>query len=149
MSAHQIVIDEDFTEVFKGLTLDQRLALYETRYPDGVKVYRSLREVCRNTANGRREYARRRMFVWQAYDRICRLCSRPCAEFDVTIDHRDPRGMGGSGRDDRPGTGAIWPAHLICNGDRGSRRIAFGEECPECSWAVVLVDGCLKCGARW
>jgi hypothetical protein len=148
VSAHQIVVKEDFREMFEGLTLDQRLGLYVTAYPDGVKVYRSGREVCLNTSNGRREYARRRLFVYQAYNQECRLCGRFCMWEEATVDHREPRGMGGSGRDDRPATGAIWPAHYRCNGLRGSRRLGEGP-CAECGYEIVLVDGCLKCGARW
>lgn len=147
MIAHQIVVKEDFREAFAGLTLDERLGLYVTAYPDGVKVYpRSGREVCRNTSNGRREYARRRLFVYQAYDEKCRLCDRFCPWEQCTVDHRVPRGMGGSFRDDR--VLWIWPAHSTCNALRASRRIQ-DEPCAECGWLFALVDECLKCGARW
>jgi len=48
--------------------------------------------------------------------------------FDITFEHQDGRGMGGSHRDDRieidgkPYNGA---AHGKCNSDKGSKRVDY------------------------
>jgi len=141
-----IVVTEDFTEIFEGLNLDQRLALYVTKWPEGVKVYRSGREKCLNTTQGRAEYARRRKFIWQAYGEVCRLCGRHLDLDCCSNDHKTPRGAGGGFRDDRVGN--LMPACLRCNGYRGSRRLGEGP-CRECGYEIVLVDECLRCGGRW
>ena len=91
------------------------------RYPDG-------REVCKlDCKKGMDEYLRRKRVVWEQQQKICPLCHKPLTLGDSTVDHREPRKMGGSARDDRQEN--IQAVHLICNTLKGSRRIVdLGDE---------------------
>jgi hypothetical protein len=52
---------------------------------------------------------------------LCSICVKPLEDIqDVVPDHKDPRGMGGSWRDDRPEN--IGAAHSLCNQRKGSIR---------------------------
>ena len=51
----------------------------------------------------------------------CALCGEKFTDYsDVVPDHIDPRGMGGSWRDDHPDN--IQAVHWWCNGEKGSSR---------------------------
>lgn len=95
-------------------------------YASGVARYLDGREVCDLSGEGRREYRRRTLLMWERQDKTCCLCGLPLAAQDATFEHQDGRGMGGSRRDDRvekdgnPYNGA---AHPWCNHEKGSRRI--------------------------
>lgn len=94
------------------------------RYPDG-------REVCDlNQKKGRDEYERRKRVAWEAQKGICPLCEKPLAWKDSTVDHREPRKMGGSERDDRQEN--IQAAHGVCNTRKGSKREALPDEVLGC-----------------
>jgi len=142
---------ESLEQQFRGLSIEQRLALYEPLYPSAVELKKGSRQICKNTPKGWTEYRRRRNFVWEVYDRKCWLCGQPVSSEEVTADHRDPRGMGGGSRDDR--VEAIRPCHGECNTRRGSRRIAGGESCPYCEHGVVVGGKkdreCFRCNAKW
>jgi hypothetical protein len=85
------------------------------RYPDG-------REVCDlNSKKGRDEYIRRKRVAWENQKRICPLCMKSLNWSDSTVDHKEPRGMGGARRDDRQEK--IQAVHAVCNCEKGSRRI--------------------------
>lgn len=87
------------------------------RYPDG-------REVCQITSKrGMDEYLRRKRVAWEAQKKICPLCSQPLRWADATVDHINPRKMGGSARDDRQEN--VQAVHGLCNTAKGSRRITF------------------------
>lgn len=90
------------------------------KYPDG-------REVCQDSAGGREEYLRRLNVMIRRQNHICCLCPDSMNSYNATFEHRCPRGMAGSRRDDRiedengnPMNGA---AHWVCNSDKGSKRI--------------------------
>jgi hypothetical protein len=52
----------------------------------------------------------------------CWICKRVIRYWeDFEPDHKNPRGMGGGSRDDRPEN--IAPAHAACNRAKGSKRI--------------------------
>jgi hypothetical protein len=52
---------------------------------------------------------------------LCSICAEPLTNMnDVVPDHKEPRGMGGSWRDDRAEN--IGAAHSLCNIEKGSRR---------------------------
>lgn len=52
----------------------------------------------------------------------CGICEDAFTNYsDIVPDHIQPRGMGGSWRDDHPEN--IQAAHWWCNGDKGSSRI--------------------------
>lgn len=54
---------------------------------------------------------------------LCSICGNELTDMnDVVPDHKEPRGMNGSWRDDRPEN--IGAAHSKCNLEKGSRRIA-------------------------
>jgi hypothetical protein len=54
-------------------------------------------------------------------DRQCAICQVAFTNYsDIVPDHIDPRGMGGSRRDDHPEN--IQAAHFWCNGEKGSTR---------------------------
>lgn len=53
---------------------------------------------------------------------LCSICGDPLLDMnDVDPDHRDPCGMGGGWRDDRPEN--IGAAHHSCNFEKGSVRV--------------------------
>jgi hypothetical protein len=54
------------------------------------------------------------------YLEMCMLCLKPL-NGDLTADHRRPRKMGGSERDD--GYANLVPAHFLCNTQKGSKRM--------------------------
>ena len=95
-----------------------------------VRKYLDGREVCTKTPKGRAEYARRRLAMAQRQHWICCICQDPRRRMrleEVTFEHENGRGMGGSWRDDRiededgkPMNGA---AHLFCNSKKGSKRV--------------------------
>ena len=97
---------------------------------DSLKIYSDGREVCRNNAAGKREYASRRE---QMYDRdhgICCICKRKIwLRSEATFEHTEGRGLGGGHRDDRPSyvnaQGKMirnGVAHFNCNGMKGGKR---------------------------
>jgi hypothetical protein len=54
-------------------------------------------------------------------DRQCAICQVAFTNYsDIVPDHIEPRGMGGSRRDDHPEN--IQAAHFWCNGEKGSTR---------------------------
>ena len=86
----------------------------------GVRHYRSGREVCDKSHAGRLEYKRRHRLAWERDKGICGICHRPVAWEQSTVDHIEPRGMGGANHDDRVEN--MQPSHLVCNGEKGSKR---------------------------
>jgi hypothetical protein len=55
-------------------------------------------------------------------DRKCAICHEEFTEYsDVVPDHKNPKGMGGSWRDDHPDN--IQATHFWCNEEKGSIRI--------------------------
>jgi hypothetical protein len=54
-------------------------------------------------------------------DKECAICHEKFSDYgDVVLDHINPKGMGGSWRDDHPDN--IAAVHWWCNGEKGSRR---------------------------
>jgi len=54
-------------------------------------------------------------------NRQCAICQVAFTSYnDVVLDHIDPKGMGGSRRDDHPEN--IQAVHFWCNGEKGSTR---------------------------
>jgi hypothetical protein len=54
-------------------------------------------------------------------NRQCAICQMAFTNYsDIVPDHKDPRGMGGSRRDDHPEN--IQAVHWWCNGEKGSTR---------------------------
>ena len=87
----------------------------------GVRYYPDGREVCNiATHAGRLEYKRRHRLAWERDKGICGICHRPVQWEESTVDHIEPKGMGGSNHDDRVEN--MQPSHLLCNGEKGSRR---------------------------
>jgi hypothetical protein len=55
-------------------------------------------------------------------DRKCAICHEEFTDYnDIVPDHRDPKGMGGSWRDDHPDN--IQATHSWCNEEKGSNRV--------------------------
>jgi hypothetical protein len=55
-------------------------------------------------------------------DRKCAICHEEFTDCnDIVPDHRDPKGMGGSWRDDHPDN--IQATHFWCNEEKGSTRM--------------------------
>jgi 5-methylcytosine-specific restriction endonuclease McrA len=73
------------------------------------------------TKAGRDEYERRKRVAWEKQGKTCPLCRIKLAWKDSTVDHIEPRGMGGGSRDDRQQN--IQAVHAVCNSLKGSRRI--------------------------
>ena len=85
-----------------------------------VKVFAGGREVCDQlTKAGRDEYTRRKRKAWEDQKGICAICHLRLNWADTTADHKQPRGMGGSTRDDRQENLAA--VHWACNAEKGSK----------------------------
>jgi hypothetical protein len=100
---------------------------YELIMDGAVRKYPDGREVCQNNVAGRAEYGRRLNVMIRRQNWICCLCPDTMNSYNATFEHRCPRGMAASRRDDRiedengnPINGA---AHWQCNGEKGSKRI--------------------------
>ena len=85
-----------------------------------TKQYRDGRVVM-----SKNDWKKLRAFVWWAHEWIygrvqCWMCGRTLYEFfDMQLDHwKEPRGMGGSTRDDR----FVRPSCWKCNYEKGSQR---------------------------
>jgi 5-methylcytosine-specific restriction endonuclease McrA len=87
---------------------------------NGVRYYPDSREVCQDTAAGRREYKRRLDEAWHRQEATCGICKRTLVWAEATVDHIQPRGMGGARRDDRQEN--IQAVHAVCNSLKGSKR---------------------------
>lgn len=96
---------------------------------DGVFRYPNGREVCQLTSTkGREEYIRRKRVAWESQTivvnkrtiHVCSICGQELFWKDATVDHKNPRGMGGGSRDDRQQN--IGAAHGLCNQQKGSKR---------------------------
>lgn len=98
-----------------------------------VREYPDKRQVCCDTADGKREYNRRIQEMRLRQHGICCLlgkvksCKGLMSAEEATFEHGEPRRMGAAFRDDRiwdengdPMNGA---AHGWCNREKGSRRI--------------------------
>lgn len=93
------------------------------RIEHGVWYTHDGREVCQDTAEGRREYARRRFIAAYLQNDMCGICGKPMRLEDMETDHIKPRGMGGARRDDRQEN--LQAVHTVCNGQKGSRRMPY------------------------
>lgn len=83
-----------------------------------IKTMRSGRQVCDlKTSAGKKEYKARLTLAWTKQKGRCALCGLPAA-----LEEGVPRGLGGGSRDDRIEN--LQAAHLLCNTQKGSRRIA-------------------------
>jgi hypothetical protein len=93
-----------------------------------IRVMRDGREICSKTDLGRAEYKRRTNSMAERQGWRCGLCGLAMTPDTVTFDHQWGRGMGGSRRDDRivldgrPFNAAV---HYVCNGEKGSRIVAY------------------------
>lgn len=90
------------------------------------KTFRDGRQVCLETAAGKREYKGRteEMVVRQSH--ICPLCNLYLLLIDATFEHEAGRGAGGGHRDDRllhdDGNWRNAAVHCACNNAKGSQR---------------------------
>lgn len=73
------------------------------------------------TKEGRDLYQHRKRVAWEAQGRLCSICHKPLTWADSTVDHVNPRGMGGGKIDDRQEN--IAAAHALCNSQKGGKRI--------------------------
>lgn len=91
-------------------------------YPEGPNG----RQVCTQTAAGRREYVLRTEQMWERQLGLCSLCNLPMRREEATYEHQDGRGIGGGHRDDRieiDGKPYNSAAHGFCNCVKGSIRL--------------------------
>jgi hypothetical protein len=99
--------------VLKRRNLKQ-LGVQRVEDPHHPRGFRELR------SNGEMRKLLNRKIV--AQNRACAICHEAFTNYnDVVPDHIDPRGMGGSGRDDHPEN--IQAVHWWCNGEKGSSRM--------------------------
>ena len=90
-----------------------QLGLQRIEDPNHPRGYRELR------SNAEMRRLHNRKVVEQ--DTECALCHVTFTNYnDIVPDHINPRGMGGSWRDDHPNN--IQAVHWWCNGDKGSTR---------------------------
>lgn len=92
-----------------------------------VRTMKDGREVCQQqTKAGADEYKLRRMIMRHRQKCLCALCGLWMSEEETTFDHE--RGRGGGKRDDRIEIDGKWhnaAVHWLCNGDKGSRKVAY------------------------
>jgi hypothetical protein len=81
----------------------------DTHHPRGYRELRSKAEM--------RKLLDRQIVEQNRQCAICQVAFTNCG--DIVPDHIDPRGMGGSRRDDHPDIQAV---HFWCNGEKGSTR---------------------------
>jgi hypothetical protein len=82
----------------------------DPHHPRGYREFRSSTEMRKLLS---------RKIVAQA--RECALCHIKFTNYnDIVPDHINPKGMGGSWRDDHPDN--IQAVHWMCNGEKGSSR---------------------------
>jgi hypothetical protein len=94
-------------------------------YKEAFFKHRDGREVCNDTAAGKRDYTGRTVEMWERQDGKCAICGHWIELRYATFDHEEPRGMGGGSRDDRTVVNGEWhnaAAHGICNTRKGSKR---------------------------
>jgi hypothetical protein len=106
---------------------------------EAVKVYPDGREVCSDTAAGKREYKSRTEEMRLRQHELCPICTYYLAKEDATFEHEIPRGFNGGFRDDRiyvpvdicDDEGNVieikmvprnFATHGKCNAERGSKR---------------------------
>lgn len=89
---------------------------------EAVKVYPGGREVCQNSAAGKREYRLRTIKMVNRQKGICPKCCKSMSLLDFSFQHGDTRGMGGARRDDRIDSPGNCAMHILCNQELGSRR---------------------------
>jgi hypothetical protein len=89
----------------------RRIRDEHARHPDGYRYRLSKSEMTKVLIKKVHE-----QFGW------CSICQMMLEDMqDVVPDHKEPRGMGGAWRDDRPEN--IGAAHSRCNLEKGSKRI--------------------------
>ncbi len=99
--------------VQKG-TAGRRLGVQRIDDPHHPRGYRELR------SNGEMRKLLNRKVIEQS--RLCAICQIAFTDYsDVVPDHINPKGMGGSWRDDHPDN--IQAVHWWCNGEKGSTRV--------------------------
>lgn len=87
-------------------------------YPEGPGG----REVINlKTTLGKTIYRERLTAAWLRDRGFCGICNLPVVLASADPDHIEPKGMGGSRRDDRVDN--IQPAHRRCNIEKGSKRL--------------------------
>ncbi len=100
------------------------------RYRQVSKVPRGWTQISpgvRRFADGREKRspaAMRKLLMMKVKEQmaVCPLCELPFTDmFEIVPDHREPRGMGGSMRDDSPKN--IQATHALCNLIKASRRL--------------------------
>lgn len=121
----------------------KRTSLSPKRKKKRTRVYRIVdntyeviegREICLETAAGRREYRHRRELMAARQKMLCPLCGKTLIGWHYTTDHE--AGRGGGRRDDRTafpdGQWMNAAVHGHCNTQKGSRRYAWqqGEYLP-------------------
>jgi hypothetical protein len=82
----------------------------DSHHPRGYRELRSKAEM--------RKLLDRKIVEQNRQCAICHVAFTHC--YDIVPDHIDPRGMGGSRRDDHPDN--IQAVHFWCNGEKGSTR---------------------------
>ena len=94
----------------------RRIRDEHARHPDGYRYRLSKSEMAKVLVKKVTE-----QFGW------CSICQCMLEDMqDVVPDHKDPRGMGGAWRDDRPEN--IGAAHSLCNQQKGSKRLSNSEK---------------------
>lgn len=101
-----------------------RQSKYFVRKTPGVQVFRDGREICTDTAAGKREYFRRTRKMSERQNERCAICG--LFMVDPTFDHENGRGFNGGARNDamvdKDGNWINAAVHWMCNGKKGSKR---------------------------
>jgi hypothetical protein len=100
-------------ELVQKVSRVRRLGVQRIEDPHHPRGYRELRSKAEMRKLLNRKIADQ--------NRQCAICELAFTHYnDIVPDHIDPRGMGGSRRDDHPEN--IQAVHFWCNGEKGSTR---------------------------
>jgi len=100
-------------------------AKYYVPEPESIHTYPDGRQVCSDTAAGKREYKARTVEMWERQEGLCAICGLWIELRLATFEHQDGRGNGGGFRDDRTTIDGEWhnaAVHGHCNTEKGSKR---------------------------
>jgi hypothetical protein len=103
---------------------------YVPRKLEAVRTMRDGRQICSNTAAGKREYKSRLLEMLSRQESLCCLCGGYLHACDAVFEHEHGRGLNGGHREDRIEIDGRWvngASHFLCNGQKASVRGNYNE----------------------
>lgn len=108
---------------------EEKLLTGPKKAPDPWTTHRDGRQVCHDSAAGKREYRWRTELMWQRQGETCAIGNHFITVEEATFDHQDGRGHGGGHRTDAINDAeGNWINAAVCNHCnilKGSRRFTW------------------------